>query len=52
MYRIDFHEIDELCLLESRTLLASGIQGGAYYLAGYAVECALKARIGRQNEGA
>lgn len=30
---------------ESRALLESNLPAGAYYLAGYAVECALKAKI-------
>jgi hypothetical protein len=32
-------------LAEAGHLLAGGFSGGAYYLAGYAVECALKALI-------
>jgi HEPN domain-containing protein len=47
--RTDFHEIGGLRLLESRTLLAAGFQEGAYYLAGDAVECALKACIARRT---
>jgi len=35
---------------ESRILLDSGEYSGAYYLAGYVVECALKAVIARQTQ--
>jgi HEPN domain-containing protein len=40
-----FHQLAELRLAEAKLLLAKGLPSGAYYLAGYAVECALKARI-------
>lgn len=36
-------------LRESRVLLRAGEPSGAYYLAGYALECALKACIARQT---
>lgn len=52
MNREDFQRVSEIRLRESRALLAAGFPEGAYYLAGYAVECALKACIGTQNEGA
>jgi len=45
MNRIDFQEIAELRLRESKALLAAGIPEGAYYLAGYAVECALSTTV-------
>ena len=35
---------------EARILVARGKQQGAYYLAGYAVECALKACIARKTK--
>lgn len=35
-------------LADARALLRSGRYAGAYYLAGYAVECALKACIAKQ----
>ncbi|PZA14036.1 DNA-binding protein [Rhodopseudomonas palustris] len=35
-------------LAEARLLLANGHPSGAYYLAGYVLECALKAAIARQ----
>jgi hypothetical protein len=50
MNRVDFQEIAELRLRESRALLAAGIPEGAYYLAGYAVECALKACIAKRTQ--
>lgn len=37
-------------LREARVLLKAGHHSGAYYLAGYAVECALKACIARQTQ--
>ena len=49
MNRIDFQEIAELRLRESKALLAAGFPDGAYYLAGYTVECALKACIAKRT---
>lgn len=49
MNRVDFQEIAELRLMESRALLNSGFPEGAYYLAGYAVECTLKACIAKRT---
>jgi HEPN domain-containing protein len=49
MNRIDFQEIAELRLQESRALLVAGLPEGAYYLAGYAVECALKSCIAKKT---
>jgi hypothetical protein len=49
MNRISFQEITELRLRESRALLAAGFPEGAYYLAGYAVECALKSCIAKRT---
>jgi HEPN domain-containing protein len=49
MNRIDFQEIAEIRLQESKVLLATGLPDGAYYLAGYAVECALKACIAKRT---
>lgn len=43
--RATFQQLAELRLAEAKLLLANGFSSGAYYLAGYAVECALKARI-------
>ena len=49
MNRIEFQEIAELRLKESRALLDAGFPEGAYYLSGYAVECALKACIAKRT---
>ncbi len=35
--------------MESKALLAAGFSEGSYYLAGYAVECALKACIAKRT---
>ena len=51
--RATFQQLAELRLSEARLLLANGLPSGAYYLAGYAIECALKAIIAadfRANE--
>lgn len=50
MNRADFQRLSELRLLESKALLAAGFAEGAYYLAGYAVECALKACIAKRTQ--
>jgi HEPN domain-containing protein len=49
MNRIDFQEIAEIRLRESRALLVAGFPEGAYYLAGFAVECALKACVAKRT---
>ena len=43
--RATFQQLAEERLAEATLLLAQGYPSGAYYLAGYAVECALKASI-------
>ena len=45
--RKDFQELAEIRLADARALLRAKRYDGAYYLAGYAVECALKACIAR-----
>jgi HEPN domain-containing protein len=40
-----FRQLAEQRLAEAELLLANGFWSGAYYLAGYALECALKAKI-------
>ena len=50
MNRIDFQNLSELRLKEAKALLAAGFPEGAYYLAGYAVECALKACIAKKTQ--
>jgi HEPN domain-containing protein len=51
--RASFEQLAEFRLAEARLLLENGFPSGAYYLAGYAIECALKAIIAasfRANE--
>lgn len=43
--RTEFQQLSAMRAAEAVALLASGHHAGAYYLAGYAVECALKACI-------
>jgi HEPN domain-containing protein len=50
MNRTDLQEIAEIRLRESKALLAAGLFDGTYYLAGYAVECALKACIAKRTQ--
>ena len=45
--RKDLKRIAKLRIKEAKILLDNGYYSGAYYLAGYAVECAFKARIAR-----
>jgi hypothetical protein len=47
--RRDFQALTNIRLAEAQTLLDAGMYDGAYYLAGYAVECALKACVARQT---
>ena len=49
MKRVDFQELAEIRIRESKALLAAGFPDGAYYLAGYAIECALKACIAKRT---
>ncbi len=49
MNRADFQNLATIRLAEAQALLVSGHSSGAYYLAGYAVECALKACIARRT---
>jgi HEPN domain-containing protein len=49
MNRFDLQKLAEIRLQESRHLLDAGFSDGAYYLAGYSVECALKACIARRT---
>jgi len=48
MTRQDFQELAEIRLRDARALLRAKCYDGAYYLAGYAVECALKACVARR----
>ena len=52
MNRGDFQTIADIRIAEAQALLAAGFFDGAYYLAGYSVEFALKACIARlTNQG-
>jgi hypothetical protein len=46
--RADFQHLAEMRIREAQILLGVGEWDGAYYLAGYAVECALKSCIIRR----
>lgn len=50
MNRADFHKLTEIRLKEAKVLLDRKCYEGAYYLAGYAVECALKACIAKRTQ--
>ena len=45
--RVEFQKLAAMRLAEAKVLLVEGHWSGAYYLAGYAVECALKACIAK-----
>ncbi len=47
--RRDFQRLAEIRAKEAATLAKTGNQQGAYYLAGFAVECALKACIAKKT---
>jgi HEPN domain-containing protein len=48
MNRKVFQELTKIRVREARTLLDADHYPGAYYLIGYAVECALKACVSKQ----
>lgn len=48
MNRRDFQKLADIRILEARSLLGLKLYDGAYYLAGYAVECALKACVAKR----
>ena len=50
MNRNDFQKISRLRVKEAKILLDNDQPAGAYYLMGYAVECALKACIAKQTK--
>lgn len=50
MNRADLQSLAELRIREAKLLLDSGSYQGAYYLAGYSIECALKACIARRTQ--
>lgn len=45
MNRVELRQLAEDRLSDAETLIAAGRWSGAYYLAGYAVECGLKACV-------
>jgi HEPN domain-containing protein len=47
--RKDFQLLSNVRLKEAKALLGVGLYNGAYYLAGYAVECGLKACIAKRT---
>jgi AbiV family abortive infection protein len=49
MNREDLQRLARLRIADARILLRAGRFEGAYYLAGYSVECALKACIAKQT---
>ena len=50
MNRKDFQELSKIRLREAQALLDLELYDGAYYLVGYAVECALKACIAKGTQ--
>jgi HEPN domain-containing protein len=50
MNRADFQKLAKLRIREAKVLLDRKHYEGAYYLAGYAVECALKACIAKKTK--
>lgn len=49
MNRRDLQQLAEDRILDAQALLNAGRWSAAYYLAGYAVECALKACVAKQT---
>ena len=50
MNRTDLQSLAELRIKEAQILLSVASYPGAYYLAGYAIECALKSCIAKQTK--
>jgi HEPN domain-containing protein len=50
MNRADLQRLSRLRIQEARSLFAMKHYSGAYYLAGYSVECALKACIAKRTQ--
>ena len=48
MNRDDLQKLSEIRLKEAKVLLDQDLFDGAYYLLGYALECALKSCIAKQ----
>ncbi len=49
MNRKDLQQLSLVRLKEAKALLAAGCADGAFYLAGYSIECALKACIAKKT---
>jgi HEPN domain-containing protein len=49
MNRRDFQKLALIRIADAQVLFQNGRYDAAYYLAGYAVECALKACIAKQT---
>jgi HEPN domain-containing protein len=49
MTQTDLQRLSRLRIRDAKILLKNGAHESAYYLAGYAVECALKACIAKQR---
>jgi hypothetical protein len=49
MNRLTFQQLAETRLLDAKALFQAGRFDAAYYLAGYVVECALKACIAKKT---
>ena len=49
MNRDDFQQLSDLHLQHAKALLDVGLYSGAYYVCGYAIECALKSCVCRQT---
>jgi hypothetical protein len=49
MNRTELQALADLRLSEAKALFAAGCPDGSYYLAGYAIECALKACIAKRT---
>jgi HEPN domain-containing protein len=50
MNRDDFQKLANLRIKEAKVLLDNRYYAGSYYLAGYAIECALKACIAKRTK--
>jgi HEPN domain-containing protein len=48
IFRADFQNLTRLRLREAKLLLKHGLYAGAYHVAGFSVECALKACIAKK----
>ena len=48
--RLDFQKLAHVSVREARALLDAGLFAGAFYLAGYAIECAPKACIAKRTK--